>query len=568
LSNLTGGNFVLGDAFHSSEYFITTSNFIKNKDLIFPNIGLIEEIPFMISLVIQKLSKFLGIEIILSIASVQSLIAIILKNYILCKTYKKNSFFWFFLILLIPTYRISYLFLITFFLVFVELSNTKLYKEKYFFILSSTIPLLFLILPASSYIILFIIFTYIYFTKKYSLYYYSGLFLIFSIITIIFYKLFYFQISSILELRHNFFEAHAVPFNYSSNYFFGLNFVIFFKYLFIIIIAIFIFDILNNFNKKIFLNFINILIYLIIIKIFLDYSLTKVDWNAAGRIILLGLVVIFITNYINERLIIYSFPILILTVIAYPINISGFEKKTFKNLNFKLYDEAIISFEKNNLDIIETINNLTKDKKILNLSDKPGLAFQQAKLLTPSPTSLSLYYSRETQIKLINILKKERFLIYLGTNDGYKVREDGHFYTFDGIDIRSRSPYLFKYLSDNYKIKIIDQSIFLIPEKNYKESSILFSNFDIGKAAQYYYGIGIIKDENIKINLICSNFTDINGDGKYKIVNEYNFFYAYLKCGENFVNKIYFKGKNIEVIKTDVQTKPKVKSAYAIFSEW
>jgi hypothetical protein len=329
----------------------------------------------------------------------------------------------------------------------------------------------------------------------------------------------------------------------------------------------FIFDVLNNFKKKPLVNFISILIYLFIIKVFLDYSLTRVDWNSEGRMVLLGLVVIFITNYINEKLIIYSFPILILTVIAYPINISGFEKKTFKNFNFKLHDEAIISVEKNNFDIIETINNFTKDKKILNLSDKPGLAFQQAKLLTPNPTSLWLYYSRETQIKLTNILEKEKYLIYLGTNDSYKVR-NGYFYTFDGIDIRSRSPYLFKYLSDNYKIKIINKSIFLIPEKNYKESSILFSDFDIGKAAHYYSGVGIIKDENIKINLICNNFTNINGEGKYQIVNKYNFFYAYLKCGENFINKIYFKGKNIEVIKTNVQTKPMVKPEYAIFSEW
>lgn len=130
LSNLTGGEFILGDAFHSSEYFLVTSNFIKNKELIFPNIGLIEEIPFMISLTVQKLSKFLGIEIILSIASIQSLIAIILKNYILCKTYKKNSFFWFFLILLIPFYRINYLFLIFCFLIFYELSNRRLYNKK------------------------------------------------------------------------------------------------------------------------------------------------------------------------------------------------------------------------------------------------------------------------------------------------------------------------------------------------------------------------------------------------------------------------------------------------------
>jgi hypothetical protein len=78
----------------------------------------------------------------------------------------------------------------------------------------------------------------------------------------------------------------------------------------------------------------------------------------------------------------------------------------------------------------------------------------------------------------------------------------------------------------------------------------------------------ILKNENIKINLICSNFAGINEERKYKIINEYNFFYAYLKCGENFINKIYFNGKNIEIIKTDIQTKPAVKPEYAIFSEW
>jgi hypothetical protein len=559
MNNNLGNNFDAGDAFHSSEYFISSYNFLYKNNNVFPNIGLIEEIPFLISLFIKKIS---GNYLILSIATVQSLIIITIKNLILLKIYKKNYLFFFLILILIDDYRIINFFIIYLSIILCEYLNTKHLSINKFLILFSIFPFIFFIIPSSHYIFLFIILALFFLKNNFSRNFYFILFIIYLIIAIIFHKFIFFIIQNNLILMENYFAANAFPLFQAK-----LNYILIYKFIFlvstILILAISFFDEKNLYKKIFVIFFLSFIVYL-----FISYTFTRVDFNASGRLIVNSLLIIFILTYLKPKLIIFSLPVIFLLIITYPKTIVGFDKirPPFNQIN--LMDNEIITFNNNQKKVAEKIVKF--NRPVVNLSDEPSLVYLADNITTPNPSSIWLYYSNASQIKLINILQNSNYYIYLGSLDANKVRNE-IFYTFDGIDTRSRSPLLFKYLSKNYQILKKNNSFFLIPNAEIKsnetyENNNIFSGFDLGKGPQYHNNFN--KNKKLKLVNIVNQCSDYQKPGKFRINNENNFFYSYLECGNNFINSIYFNGKNIDFKLIKTPTKPAVNKNYLIRSDW
>ena len=123
------------------------------------------------------------------------------------------------------------------------------------------------------------------------------------------------------------------------------------------------------------------------------------------------------------------------------------------------------------------------------------------------------------------------------------------FLNYDGNDSRSRAAKTFRYLEKRYDLIIYKNLLFGVKKNNIKstKNNLIFSGFDLRSSSSYYSrNLKKFDSENFnKINLNCKK----NLPGKYKIINEINFFKANLICGENYIPKIFFLGKNIELIK-------------------
>lgn len=114
------------------------------------------------------------------------------------------------------------------------------------------------------------------------------------------------------------------------------------------------------------------------------------------------------------------------------------------------------------------------------------------------------------------------------------------FLTWDGVDVRARSPHIYKFIAQHYRQVMIDGIVVAIPSNEMKMTEF-FSGFDIGEAATYY-----AQHKNvIDVTVQC--------DGRnpplasYKIHAEKNEFFARLHCGVNKVPDVYFLGQYLNV---------------------
>jgi hypothetical protein len=145
----------------------------------------------------------------------------------------------------------------------------------------------------------------------------------------------------------------------------------------------------------------------------------------------------------------------------------------------------------------------------------------------------------------IGQLPQERVIAFLQAHSELPVMLGDNFSTWDHVDVRARSPLIYRYMAQHYKQVVIHDVIVAIPSTGYNKS-ILFSDFNIGAAASYYEKSKALEP----VMVPCEN-----GDAKeelYKVVNQHNYFYALLRCGLNTVPQVYVSGMHLRVSKRQV----------------
>lgn len=135
---------------------------------------------------------------------------------------------------------------------------------------------------------------------------------------------------------------------------------------------------------------------------------------------------------------------------------------------------------------------------------------------------------------------QERVIAFLKSNPTLPILLGDDFSTWDNVDVRARSPFIYQYISQRYNQIEVDDVIIAVPSSKAKDSHF-FSGFNIGGGATYY------KKSKNQITVIapCEK-SDATGS-LYKISNENNFFYARLSCGTNTIPAVYFSGEHLNV---------------------
>lgn len=146
----------------------------------------------------------------------------------------------------------------------------------------------------------------------------------------------------------------------------------------------------------------------------------------------------------------------------------------------------------------------------------------------------------------IGQLPQERVIAFLESHSDLPVMLGENFLTWDGVDVRARSPLVYRHMARHYKQVVIQGIVVAIPLAGENES-ILFSDFNIGSASNYYEKI----NEHEMLMVPCER--DDVGSDVYKVVNQKNYFYAQLHCGLNTVPKVYVSGEHLSVSKRQEQ---------------
>lgn len=135
---------------------------------------------------------------------------------------------------------------------------------------------------------------------------------------------------------------------------------------------------------------------------------------------------------------------------------------------------------------------------------------------------------------------QEQVVGFFKNNSNTPILLGDDFSTWDSVDVRARSPLIYRYLAEQYSQVRINGVIVAMPLSDAK-SSQFFSGFDIGAAGAYYE-----KSKN-PVNVVVSCDKGDAAADMYKVSNEKNYFYAKLKCGLNSIPDVYFLGSYLNV---------------------
>lgn len=140
----------------------------------------------------------------------------------------------------------------------------------------------------------------------------------------------------------------------------------------------------------------------------------------------------------------------------------------------------------------------------------------------------------------IGQLPQEQVIGFLKNNSNTPILLGDDFSTWDSVDVRARSPLIYRYIAEQYSQVRINGIIVAMPSSDAK-SSQFFSDFNIGAAGAYYE-----KSKN-PVNVVVSCDKGNAAADMYKVSNEKNYFYAKLKCGVNPIPDVYFLGSHLKV---------------------
>ena len=117
----------------------------------------------------------------------------------------------------------------------------------------------------------------------------------------------------------------------------------------------------------------------------------------------------------------------------------------------------------------------------------------------------------------IGRLPQEQVISFLRNNSQTPILLGQNFSTWDRVDVRARSPIIYKYIAQRYRQVVIDEVIVAIPSSETNDPHF-FNDFNIGAGAAYYE-----KSTNqVKVFAPCENGDA--GDGLFKVSNEKKLF--------------------------------------------
>lgn len=147
----------------------------------------------------------------------------------------------------------------------------------------------------------------------------------------------------------------------------------------------------------------------------------------------------------------------------------------------------------------------------------------------------------------IGQLPQERVIAFLKNHADLPILLGVDFSTWDHVDVRARSPLVYRYISQHYRQELLGGIIVAMPV-DVGDESHFFSDFNIGAGAAYYQR----KAKN-QVDVVVPCEGNDSGDGAYKVVNERNYFYAKLHCGLNSIPDVYFVGQHLNVVRAQVK---------------
>lgn len=506
------GPFFINDAFHNSEFF----NYIYSDKAVWPNIGKLEELlPFFFNKIIQIFSLHSQSVSLATSRSFVSL-ALFLGTYVIL--YRKLGCYATLAILVLPGDRISLQFAIFYALLLLNFGDTK---NIYRVILLIVGPIVvFNIHPLYG---LIVIFSSLYIAPKFSR-------KEFLFITVIASCMGMFWIEDIFEYLRVYASYSTVnTIAYSLPFFNGIfkDYVI--KGILYVSFGSMVIITVRSYNARFFYKILltgSLCFYVISV---VGYTMVRVD-PGPSRILstIASFSIVFI--YLNSKFYLPYALFSAVVVLAYPgfaspIGINPAHRAPYDNIPY-------ISLDGSNSNTVTLLNNCLKSRKVI-LFAEPALHPFLNSILPPFTTPYVTVgeYAEKTNIHFFE--QNPQTPIYLGSS----------MTTYDGVDIRARSPNVFKFLSKNYHIEKCDNFIFAVPGYNTIDSSALYSQFDLKESIRYYTNIKY--SNSIIYNLDC---TVANNSGSYKIETSDSNFNAELSCGLNYIPKFLLHDDNIKVV--------------------
>jgi hypothetical protein len=544
--NLPFGNFFISDVFHHAEHFVAGVSLFKSGFFsIFPNIGYLEEVPSIA--LIKAIKIFTLNKVYISLLTARTLIFSMLLTFITVVIFEKsrivaNKYCELILILLlfiVPVDRISPLFAILYSLLALDYSSLDIdsVKKKVTFLLLALLP--FVLLSLSPIYFIFIIFAFILNIKEFKAFRWTNLCLYFAwtLFTLFLYRDFKNFISIYSDISSLFSEAFTLPLYISK-----VSSIFLMSILFVYVVIL-ILRLVDDEVKKRAYSIIQNLMLVFVISKFIGYSFGRIDADAlSGRLFSLSIPFLIIIFYRTQTKVSQSSLIIPFILFLFYSNISLPEHIDAKNFQLSNYREKFADLSQEIKAISDKINKFANSKPVINYA-APALSFAIQNNLTPEFTSPYVTIGEPSQKRLVDFLSKNNSaIIFLGTQNMAIPGLANEFITFDGVDIRTRVPLIFKYISKNYNYVIVDGLIYAVPFSNELKSkniNIFFSGFNLKKSVLYF---NRHKNTNVIYNIIIIDCIN-NKAGQYIINNEKNSFYAELECGSNFIPAIFFDGK-------------------------
>lgn len=530
------GDYIINDAFHGAEHFLATFSLKNGFFSVFPNIGYLEELP---PIVLTNILDFISHgKISLSLAASRTIIANFLQLSILYFLFTKNKTAAILALFCLPYDRISLLFLL-FYTCFLLHHFEKFYKDPppvnhiYFYklLILGPFPLLALLSSLSYLIVPIFGFTILGPKLIREVRFLLALIFIWAAICFSFYNFFEYYFNVYFEFSKHSLLAYATPLSNLSLFSLLFNFFVIF-WLSVIIISTL--DDISKYKLKILAFF----AILFIIIIYVQYAFSRIDPGYSRVMpIAISLFVVSILAFDKYRNII-SIVFILIAIKFQVIQIPHFSIHNF--LGTQLYkSNPLVKLDDTHHTISTMINVFAGERNVIMYAD-PALAIRVNNSLIPPFTSPYVTVGVNSQNKVLSYLSKnENSIIYLGRS----------FITYDGVDIRLRTPLIFRYLADNYDYKNVDGLIYAVPKEqkllNNQSGEIFFNGMDLGKSALFYKKFYLEKFVFRKVYVECSG----NSIFKYTIKNSGNYILADLRCGDNFIPDIYFNGEIYSVRK-------------------
>ena len=538
LKYMNDGQFLIVDSFHQAEHFLAYKLSQQGVN-IFPNLGIFEE--WMPNFFAEFINSISPKYYLISLGTARYLTSFILNFCILLLLYRRNIIFSIIIFLILPADRVSLLFAIFFALLLLKLNDHK----KLLLLAWSVTPLIAFTLSPAYYAIILLGLVGSYIKNKIPFLNLIGIFLIWWLIFYLNLELFLNYIKIYVSLASNNLAAHGTPlfpivWNLNDLNGIYLSGTALLRLGFIFIIGLLFGKYLKDVQKSqtLFNDGICLLGVLLSLYLFMQYSLTRIDSVGLSRLFPLGIGLIIILAQIGSG---FNWKIMGSILIFYfwcafsslPIDFSL--KLTKDSFSFRA-SQAYYTLSEKNLELTRLIELHDQGSGLILFSNEPALTIFMANAITPPFTSPWVATGDLPQEININFFRNNQKIIYLGKSWG----------THDEVDIRARSPIIFKYLSHHYSLKSIDNFLFAIPildsNKSPKIDSQLFSEFNLGKVSSYL-AKNPSKYKTQIVNLDCK----IYKNGSHQIINENNWFIADLNCGANLIPSIYFDGNFIKL---------------------